>query len=420
MSTPDPLAEESSSGYRTSDRERWVSEEEPPSRRTAFTRDRARVLHCGALRRLAGKTQVLVAGESDIPRTRLTHSLEVAQVARELGAALGCDADVVDVAGLAHDLGHPPFGHNGEDALDAIADCCGGFEGNAQTFRILTRLEAKVMGAERSAGLNLTRASLDACTKYPWPRQAGVKKYGTYADDQELLDWVRVTSPRTDRCIEAQVMDWADDVAYSVHDVDDGIQLGHLRPQETMDPGEAVAVARRCIDWYLPDADEPELVAALVRLQELPIWVREFDGSMRAMVAVKRMTSSLIGRFCSATEDATREAYGGRDLTRYSASLVVPRQTRLEVAMMKAVAAHYVMLRPGVDASYREQRDLLHDVSQALWKTGETGLEPWLRPMWREAESDAARMRVIVDQLASLTDRSLVNWHRRLCIRQGT
>ncbi len=415
MNSLNPRAGDSSSGYAARDRERWVSEGEETSRRTAFTRDRARVLHCGALRRLAGKTQVLVAGESDIPRTRLTHSLEVAQVARELGTALGCDADVVDVAGLAHDLGHPPFGHNGEDALNTIAECCGGFEGNAQTFRILTRLEAKVFGAERSAGLNLTRASLDACTKYPWPKRAGGKKYGTYVDDAVLLDWVRESSPNAGQCIEAQVMDWADDVAYSVHDVDDGIQLGHLRPKEMLDPAEVVAVARRCMDWYLPEAEEQELVAALSRLQDLPFWVNSFDGSMQAMVAVKRMTSSLIGRFCMAAEDATRQVYGGRDLTRYSASLVVPRQTRLEVAMMKAVAAHYVMLRPGVEETYRAQRDLLHEVSDVLWTTGERGLEPWLRPMWIEATDDAARMRVIVDQLASLTDNSLVRWHRRLC-----
>jgi dGTPase len=415
MSTLQPQAEGSSSGYSASDRERWVSEGDESSRRPAFTRDRARVLHCGALRRLAGKTQVLVAGVSDIPRTRLTHSLEVAQVSRELGAALGCDADVVDVAGLAHDLGHPPFGHNGEEALNAIAAGCGGFEGNAQTFRILTRLETKVMSGERSAGLNLTRASLDACTKYPWPKRAGVKKFGTYADDRVLLDWVRSGSPNEVPCIEAQVMDWADDVAYSVHDVDDGIQLGLLRPAELRDDAEVFAVARRCIDWYLPEADEQELAAALFRLQELPSWVRSFDGSTRAMVAVKRMTSSLIGRFCIAAEDATRRAYGGRDLTRYSASLVVPKQTRLEVAMMKAVAAHYVMLRPGVEAAYLEQRSLLHEVSQALWVAGERGLEPWLRPAWAEAENDADRMRVIVDQLASLTDTSLVNWHRSLC-----
>ena len=182
------------------------------------------------------KTQVLspTAG-LDFARNRLTHSLEVAQIGRELALRLRLDPDVVDAACLAHDLGHPPFGHNGEKALNDWAAPYGGFEGNAQTLRLLSRLEPKVFGPDgRSYGLNLTRASLDASCKYPWPQAQGIpdpsgrSKFGFYADDEPVFEWLRAGAPDRVRCIEAQVMDLSDDIAYSVHDFEDAIVNGYL------------------------------------------------------------------------------------------------------------------------------------------------------------------------------------------------
>src|SRR5918997_1361649 len=192
--------------YGDADRERLVAE--PPKRvdapvRTAFERDRARVVHAAASRRLAAKTQVVGPETDDCVRNRLTHSLEVAQVARDLSRALGSQPDIAETAALAHDLGHPPFGHNGERALADLSEPCGGFEGNAQTLRLLTRLEAKTVDADgRSVGLNLTRATLDACTKYPWPRQPDSPKFGVYDDDRLAFDWMRAGAPARRKCVE--------------------------------------------------------------------------------------------------------------------------------------------------------------------------------------------------------------------------
>jgi dGTPase len=401
-------------GYRAGDTARYL--EEPPKRaaRTAFERDRARVLHSSALRRLAAKTQVVAPWEDDFPRTRLTHTLEVAQIARELGAALGCDPDLVETAALAHDLGHPPFGHNGEDALHEAARACGGFEGNAQSLRVLTRLEAKSYAGDRSLGLNLTRASLDAATKYPWPRREGQRKFGVYDDDREVFDWARLGAPGERRCLEAQVMDWADDVAYSVHDVEDGLHAGLVNLGVLADPVERKSVADLAVDRYIRDAEPAEVAAALAGLIGQTWWPGGYDGSQRGLASLKNLTSQLIGRFCQAAERATREAYGGGRLTRYAADLEVPRSARLEVAGLKAVAAVYVMGRAGAEAVYASQRELLLELVSALRLGSPTALDPWLRPSFTSAADDAARLRVVIDQVASLTDPTAVAWHARL------
>jgi len=402
--------------------ERWVQEPAKRSGRTAFQRDRARVLHSFALRRLAAKTQVVVPWESDFPRTRLTHSLECAQIGRELGAALGCDADVVETAGLAHDLGHPPFGHTGEEALAVVAEPCGGFEGNAQSLRVLVRLEAKVVGPDgASAGLNLTRATLDAATKYPWPRTDGRAKFGVYPDDLPVFDWVRQGAPEGRRCLEAQVMDWADDVAYSVHDFEDAVYAGHLDPASLRDPVERRELLALTREVYAPGAGTSaassldELSDALTRLLALPEWPLGFDRSFSAQVALKGSTSELIGRFCRAAESATRERFGERPLARYEADLVVPDDVRLECAVLKAITARYVMRREGAPEHYARQRDLVGELAGAVLAGAPGTLEEPYRTWYESAADDTAALRVVVDQVAGLTDPAAQSWHRRLC-----
>lgn len=405
--------------------ERWAPEPDKRPGRTAFQRDRARVLHSAALRRLAGKTQVVTPGSHSqvwdaSPRTRLTHSLECAQVGRELGAALGCDPDLVEAACLSHDLGHPPFGHNGEQALNEFADDCGGFEGNAQSLRLLTRIEPKRFTAEGSVGLNLTRATLDAATKYPWPRGAhptdpASAKFGVYQDDRPVFDWVRAEAPGTRTCFEAQVMDWSDDVAYSVHDVEDGLHAGHIDPNCLYAEPERRAVFEVAIGRYVPaDTDPAELAEALDRLQAAEWWPHGYDGSAVAQARLKDATSQLIGRFCLAAEGATRAAYGSGRLTRYGAELVVPRATRTECAVLKAVADRYVMQRAEQERLRADQRVIVAELAEALTARAPDGLDPQFRALFDKAPDDHARKRVIVDQIASLTDASALSLHARL------
>jgi dGTPase len=407
---------------------------EPPKRagRTGFQRDRARVLHSSALRRLAAKTQVVRAGSGDFPRTRLTHSLECAQIGRELGAALGCDPDLVDAACLAHDLGHPPFGHNGESALAALADvggalACGGFEGNAQSLRLLTRLEPKVPGA----GLNLTRATLDAAIKYPWlpePVTAAAHaqenvtlhlpaKYGAYKSDLAAFEWIRAGAPARRRCLEAQVMDWADDVAYSVHDVEDGLQAGLISMKDLSDQSErarvsAVALAHYCApEWNVTAA---ELETVFTEFMRLECWQFSFDGGPASLAAAKNLTSELVGRLCQAAEDGTRAVAGSAPLSRYAADLEVPRRQLLECALLKAVAAHYVMTRKDAVAEQAREREVITELALAVERGAPATLDPVFQPAWDAAANDQERRRVIIDQLASLTDTSALAWHHDL------
>ena len=404
-------------GYSAFDRARFLDEPAKRGGRTEFARDRARIIHSFALRRLAAKTQVAVPWATDFPRTRLSHSLECAQVGRELGAALGADPDLMEGACLAHDIGHPPFGHNGEEALNLIADSCGGFEGNAQSLRLLIRLEAKtVLPDGKSIGLNLTRASLDAATKYPWGRVKDAKKFGVYEDDLEIFNWYRTGIESGKTSMEAQIMDWSDDVAYSVHDLEDSLVSGQVKlDQLSNDLPKLFKVAKQ---MYLPDITEAEMQIALSSLQKLSCWPRYYDGTHRSLARLKDLASQLIGRFAQAAEVATQEKYGDGDLTRYSANLVVPRAQRVEVALLKSMAGHYVINADDSQIRYAEQQKLLTELVEAILESAPATLEGFFLQDWQQAQSDQQRLRVVIDQVASLTDPGAVALHNRLINRR--
>lgn len=411
-------------GYHDADTERRLPEQHH-TRRSDFARDRARLLHSSALRRLAAKTQVLspTAG-LDFARNRLTHSLEVAQVGRELATSLGLDPDVVDTACLAHDLGHPPFGHNGEKALNVWAADIGGFEGNAQTLRLLTRLEPKVFGPDgRSYGLNLTRASLDASCKYPWPEATSVAdpsgraKFGFYPDDLDVFTWLRAGAPERRLCIEAQVMDLSDDIAYSVHDFEDAVVNGYLDVAALGARVDHDDLVRSMYEWIGGAIPHDELIAAFDRLDSLDAWLDSWDGSRRDQARLKNLTSQLIGRFAHAATDATRSAFPLASLIRFDADVVVPREIQAEIAVLKGIVAAFVMSRNTRQPIYQQQRQILTSLAEVLLESGEQHLDAGFAEDWRGAADDAARKRVVVDQVASLTDQSALAWYERLVQR---
>jgi dGTPase len=411
-------------GYTDFDRERFLPEQRSSGgRRGEFARDRARVVHSSALRRLGAKTQVLSPSGGDFARTRLTHSLEVAQIGREMAIDLNLNADMVDMACLAHDLGHPPFGHNGEKALDAWSADFGGFEGNAQTLRLLARIEPKVITADgKSYGLNLTRASLDATCKYPWLRSDAIAevgadravKFGAYDDDIEVFEWLRSGAPQRVKSAEAQVMDFADDVAYSVHDFEDAIVSKFIDVRSLGDTAYDSDLLDKISLWNGGAISRDSLAQALDRLRTNEFWLSSFDYSPAGLGTLKNLTSSFIGSLVSRTVDAIVDTSPVESLARFGSVLAVPVDVQAEISVLKGIVSAYLMSTEARRPFYEWQRGLLTELADALLSSNGANLDSYSAQAWSLASNDVEKHRVIVDQIACLTDQSALTLHHRL------
>ena len=416
--------------YTEIDKERFLTEEgSGRSARTEFARDRARVTHSSALRRLGAKTQVLQPGSNDFARTRLTHSLEVAQVGREMAVEFGIDPDIVDTACLAHDLGHPPFGHNGEKGLNEWAKNFGGFEGNAQTLRLLTRIEQKVYSKDGVAfGLNLTRASLDASCKYPWTREFAVQdtgadrsiKFGVYEDDVPVFEWLRLGAKERVKCFEAQIMDFSDDVAYSVHDFEDAVVESFIKLEELNGSSQESAIVKEIERWNGSRISSDDLGAALDRLQANQYWLDSYSKTPREAGQLKNLTSSVIGSFVSRTTQATFQANADSLYARYAADVVVPIEVEAEIAIFKGLASYFLMSLDERVGYYEDQRALLRELADILLASNGKHLDGYSLDAWNRATTDSEKHRVIVDQIAVLTDAAAVKMHEELVLKRSS
>ena len=381
-------------------------------RRSAFERDRARIIHSAAFRRLQGKTQVFGIYEGDFFRTRLTHSLEVAQIAKGIALNLGADPDLVEAICLAHDLGHPPFGHTGEYLLHELMRQYGGFEGNAQTLRILTRLERKHHAYE---GLNLTYQTLDGVLKYKTCIDAAAiatipdgPAKGFYTNDRDLVEAViRYTGSGWERSFECQIMDVADDIAYSVHDLEDSLKAGLITATDfrRVPPRHVIqAVNVRLATLGRQVSDETvhaELVQIVDRL--------EYQERTSGRAARKMLTRDLIHEFASAV---AIQPDGRIDAA-------FPSRVRIEV--LKAFESHKVIHNPRVTTLGHKGKEVLRRLFAVLDQGRESiGLFPddhgedYERALLDGDE--LARKRVICDFLSGMTDSYAMRFYSRLFV----
>jgi dGTPase len=400
--------------------------------RTAGERDRDRVLYSSAFQRLGGITQVMPTGSDQAVHSRLTHSLKVAQVSRRLAQRLvkhhsdlsrELDPDSVEASALVHDLGHPPFGHIAEEELNAFADShkSDGFEGNAQSFRIATRLAQRWPtlgeGSDRQDfGLNLTRRTLDGVLKYPWPRnehsEEHEKKWGVYKVDNDAFRWVRERRDGDEKSPAAQVMDWADDVTYAVHDMEDFFRVGMVpidrlcTSQQERDRFFKSFAENDGLNKRLRRFDPAVLEKAVAAVFETLDFVEPYLGSRVQRQVVRERSSYLIRNYMHAVDwDAGR--------------LVIDPVPRAEVAVLKELTWFYVINRPELATVQDGQRRIIRELLRRFWWAADKK-DYYLFPHFeqevlkKEVKTEADKARLVCDFVARLTEGRAMELHRRL------
>jgi dGTPase len=420
---------------------RIVEPTKQPRWRSQAQRDHDRLMYSSAFQRLGGITQVSAPELGRPFHTRLTHTLKVAQVARRLAERLHkqldpaeknhltgpaaklvqcLDIDAAESAALAHDLGHPPFGHLAEKVLDRKARDAGGFEGNPQSFRIVTRLALR----KAVPGLDLTRQTLNGILKYPWLRSdehpKRRKKWGAYSSDEETFKNVRKHSPESERSLEACIMDWADDVTYAVHDLDDFARAGLIPlDQLATDEREQQRFKRRLKEELEPSVDD-EQADRLLRALNQAISFIDLDGNYEERplqrVGLRSFGSMLITRYIEAftIEDSGK---AGR------ANVVIDPAAKLQVEALKQLTMLYVVRRPSLAVVQRGQAHVV----ECLWDwyeeaTRDKGDVRLLPPAYRvrlaeakrEADPDTGRIRLVTDLVAGMTETAASELYKRM------
>lgn len=382
--------------------------------RTDFERDRSRIIHSAAFRRLQGKTQVFTAGEGDFFRTRLTHTLEVAQISKGIALRLKADTDLLEAIALVHDIGHPPFGHAGEEELKRLMRPYGGFEANAQNIRILTKLEIK---SDKYQGLNLTRAVIDGQMKYKNEYSDDDRKF-VYQGDVNLVEWAAEEARNTvgvpDSCcrsFECEIMDWADKVAYAVHDLEDSIRAGYIDRSTFYDPLPKQILAEVGEKYKHESIDVSrvyEELIAIIRKENSELRPTPFSESERQLKAArKRLTSVLISRYIRAGKRVLRPgARAGKLSERYLWTLIVPLSLQIEVSIINEFIRKFVIEAPQICALEEKGKHIVGCLFRKF--VHEDNARQLLPRSWQSAvpagSARALRARVVSDYIAGMTD----------------